>query len=96
MAWQTSMKRAKPLNRGQIVLIAVVRDGNAAHQFHHEIGPAGVGGAGVEDFGDVGVVHHRQGLPLGFEAGDDGRVSIPSLMIFSATRRLTGVFCSAT
>ena len=25
---------------------------------------------GVEHAGDVGVVHHRQGLPLGLEAGD--------------------------
>ena len=27
--------------------------------------------AAVEDAGDVDVVHHRQGLPLGLEAGDD-------------------------
>ncbi len=26
--------------------------------------------AGVEDAGDVGVVHHRERLALGFEAGD--------------------------
>ena len=26
---------------------------------------------GVEDPGDVGVVHHRQGLALGLEPGDD-------------------------
>ena len=31
-----------------------------------------VGGAGVEDPGDVGVVHHGQGLALGLEAGEDG------------------------
>ena len=29
-----------------------------------------VGRAGVEDLGDVRVVHQRQGLPLGLEAGD--------------------------
>jgi hypothetical protein len=28
-------------------------------------------GAGVEYFGDVGVIHDRQRLPLGFETGDD-------------------------
>jgi hypothetical protein len=28
-------------------------------------------GAGVEDLGDGGVVHHGQGLPLGLEAGHD-------------------------
>src|SRR5205085_8145753 len=27
--------------------------------------------AGVENAGDVDVVHHRQGLPFGLEAGDD-------------------------
>ena len=27
--------------------------------------------AGVEHSGDVRVVHHRQGLPLGLEPGDD-------------------------
>ena len=75
-------EETQPLNRRQIVLIAVVRDGNAAHQFHHEVGPAGVGGAGVEDFGDVGVVHHRQGLPLGLEAGHDGSGVHPELNDF--------------
>ena len=50
--------------------VAVLGDGNAVDQFHHEVGPARVGGAGVEDLGDVGVVHQGQGLPLGLEAGD--------------------------
>ena len=27
--------------------------------------------AAVDDLGDVGMVHQRQCLPLGFEAGDD-------------------------
>ena len=30
-----------------------------------------VGGAAVEHLGDVGMVHERQRLPLGLEAGDD-------------------------
>ena len=30
-----------------------------------------VGRAGVEHLGDVRMVHHRQRLPLGLEAGDD-------------------------
>ena len=45
--------------------------GTPVDQLHDEVGPAGVGGAGVEDPGDVGVVHQRQGLALGLEAGDD-------------------------
>jgi hypothetical protein len=32
---------------------------------------ASLGRAGVEDFGDVGMIHQGQGLTLGFEAGDD-------------------------
>ena len=55
----------------QLVLIAVLGDGNAPDQLHHEIRSAGLGGAGVEDAGDVFVLHHRQRLPLGLEARDD-------------------------
>ena len=44
---------------------------DAAHQFHDEVGPAGVGRAGVEHLGDVRMIHHGQRLPLGLEAGDD-------------------------
>ena len=62
----------------------------AAHQFHHEIRPARIGRAGVEHLGDVGMIHHRQRLALRLEARDHRRVSIPSLMILSATRRLDG------
>jgi hypothetical protein len=41
------------------------------------------------------VVHHRQRLPLGLEAGDDLRLSMPGLMTFRATLRRTGWVCSA-
>ena len=34
-------------------------------------GRPGVRRAGVQHLGDVGMVHHRQRLPLGLEAGDD-------------------------
>jgi len=68
MAWQTSMKS---LQRRQIILIAVVRDGNTAHQFHHKIRPPRVGCPRVEHLGDVGMIHHRQRLPLGLKAGHD-------------------------
>ena len=45
-------------------------DRHAFDQLHDEVGPAAVGRAGVEHLGDVRMVHHRQGLPLGLEAGD--------------------------
>ena len=51
--------------------------------------------AGVEDLGDVRMVHQRQRLPLGLEAGDHLRVSMPGLMILRATVRWTGSVCSA-
>ena len=60
----------EPLRNRELVAIAERRDRLAGHQLHHEVGPAGVGGAGVEDPGDVGVIHHRQRLALLLEAGD--------------------------
>ena len=36
-----------------------------------ELGVAKTGDAGIENLRDVRVVHHCQGLPLGFEPGDD-------------------------
>jgi hypothetical protein len=59
-------------------LVAVPGDGQPLDHLHDEIGAATPGlpfirggrGPGVEDFGDVGVVHQRQRLPLGLEPGD--------------------------
>ena len=67
---QTGDEELQPLARRELVLVAVVGDGDAADQFHHEVGPAALGGAGVEHAGDVGMVHQGQRLPLGLEAGD--------------------------
>ena len=53
-----------------MLLVAVLRDRHAFDQLHDEVGPAAVGRAGVEHLGDVRMVHHRQRLPLGLEAGD--------------------------
>ena len=64
------MNSPQPFSRSQVVLVAVVGNRLAADELHHEIGPAGLGGAGVEDLGNVRVVHQGQGLPLGLEAGD--------------------------
>ena len=59
-----SFRQAEP------VLVAVVGERDALDQLHDEERPAAVGGAGVEDPGDVRVVHQRQGLPLGLEPGE--------------------------
>ena len=65
------MNKLEPLVGGELVLVAVLGDPDAAHQFHDEVGPARVGRAGVEHLGDVRMIHQRQRLPLGLEAGDD-------------------------
>ena len=69
-AWQTCTNSSSRCRGVEAVLVAVLRDRHALDQLHHEVRPAGVGHAGVEDLGDVRVVHQRQRLPLGLEAGD--------------------------
>ncbi len=69
MAWHLD-EQIKPFPGGEIGLVAVVGDLDAAHQFHDEEGPARVGRAGVEHPGDIGVVHHRERLPLRLKPGD--------------------------
>src|SRR5206468_4042768 len=61
----------QPVVDRQVVLVAEVRDRNAADQLHDEIRSAAVGRAGIQDAGDVGVVHQRQGLPFHLETGHD-------------------------
>ena len=55
----------------EVILVAIIRDANAANQFHHEVRTAVLGGAGVEHFGDVWMVHDRQRLALRLEASDN-------------------------
>jgi hypothetical protein len=56
--------------RGVRRAVAIVGDRHAGDQLHDEVGAAGVGGASVQDPGDMGMVHHRQRLALGLEPGD--------------------------
>ena len=64
-------EQLQPLARRQVVVVTVLGDRHAVDQLHDEVGPARFRGPGVEDAGDVDMVHHRQGLALGLEAGDD-------------------------
>ena len=67
----TATNRLEPRPERKPLAIAVLVDRDAVDELHHEERPAAVGGAGVEDPRDAGVVHERQGLALGLEAGDD-------------------------
>ena len=71
IAWQTGTNSSSRSFGRQPVPVAVLGDRDAVDQLHDEEGAAGIGGAGVEDPGDVGVVHQGQGLALGLEPGDD-------------------------
>ena len=72
MAWQTWMNRSSRSRVESFVLVAVLGDLHPADQFHDEVRPARFRRAGIEHLRDVRMVHHRQRLPLGFEARDDG------------------------
>ena len=63
-------EQLQPLAGRKLLFIAKLRNRHALDQLHHEVGPARIGGAGVEHLGDIRMVHHRQGLPLGLEPGD--------------------------
>ena len=64
-------KEVQALSSAELFVVAELRYGRALDQFHHEVGSAGVGSAGVVYLGDPRVVHQGQGLSLGFKAGDD-------------------------
>ena len=65
-------EQLQPGPHGQSHAVAVLRDRLALHELHHEERLAGPGRAAVVDAGDVRVVHQRQRLPLGVEAGQHG------------------------
>src|SRR5712664_855428 len=52
------------------MLVAVFRDLDPADEFHDEVWATGFSRPCIENLGDVGVVHQRQCLPLGFKPGD--------------------------
>jgi len=55
----------------QALAVAVLGDGHAGDVLHDEERAPFGRGAGVEDAGHAGVVHHGEGLAFGLEAGDD-------------------------
>ncbi len=57
-------KQRQPGVQVEAIGVAVLGDGDALDQLHHEKWAAIGGRAGVEDAGDIGVLHQRQRLPL--------------------------------
>ncbi len=86
----------QPLFGGQFVGIAIVGDLNATNEFHHKVRATGSGGACVQDLGDVGMIHQRQGLSFGFEASDDFARVHPRLNHLQGHFTTDRCSCSAT
>ena len=55
----------------EVVLLAVLGDGAAFDHLHDEVGGADVRLAGIEDAGDVGMLHDGEGALLDGEAAED-------------------------
>ena len=72
------------------LLVAILGDRHALDQFHDEVGPARSVVPASKTLAIFGMVHQRQRLPLGFEAGDDLARVHARLDELSATGRLTG------
>ena len=64
-------EQPESLEGGELVAAAVIGDGRSSNQLHDEVRPAMVVGSGIEDPGDVRVIHLGEGPPLGLESRDD-------------------------
>ena len=69
-AWQTGTNSSSRSRGDSRCPVAIVGDRHALDQLHHEVGAAASAVAGVEDLGDVGMIHQGQRLPLLLEAGE--------------------------
>ena len=63
-------EQLQPLAGSKLVSVTEVGNRDAVDELHDEVGAAALGGAGVEDLGNVLVIHQRQSLALGLEASD--------------------------
>ena len=63
-------EQLQPLARTESRFVAEFGDRHAADQLHDEVRAARVRRSRIKHLGDVRMIHHRQRLPLGLEAGD--------------------------
>ena len=61
-------EQLQPFAGIKFLLIAEFCDWSSFDQLHHEIGSSRVGRSGIQHFGDIGMIHHGQRLPLGFKS----------------------------
>src|SRR5258705_321691 len=74
MSLRVSMSNPPKLQafgNAQLLCFAILGDARATHQLHHKVRTARLRGAAVEHARDIRMIHHRQGLTLGFETRHD-------------------------
>ena len=87
-AAQIRRKRSRRLVDGELVVVAVLVDGQPLDELHHQVGAAVLGAAAVVEAGDVGVLEAGEDLPLGEEAVERLRaLGSPERMTLTATSR---------
>ena len=67
----------QPFAHVELVLVAEFNQRDPLHQLHREKRHAVRGGAGIEQLGNVRVIHERNGLPFGLETGEDHARAAP-------------------
>ena len=65
------LEQPEPLGDGELALVAVAIDGHALHVLHDEVGQPLLGGAAVQEPGDVGVLQPGEDLPFAPEEAED-------------------------
>ena len=63
-------KQFKSLRGPKPLIVAVLGDGNSANQFHDKIWIPAYSSSGIEDFGNILMIHHGDGLALRLESND--------------------------
>src|SRR5436309_7087055 len=66
-----SYKELDPLPDGELLTLAILGDFEATHELHDEVRAAGIGCCGIEDTGNMRMIHEGEGLALVLEARDD-------------------------
>ena len=66
-------EQLEPIRGDSSLVVAELGERDALHKLHHEVRRTVLGRAGIEQLGDIRVVHDRDRLPLGFEPRQDRR-----------------------
>src|SRR6266478_3288695 len=60
----------EPLPNRELLPVAIIGNAKPFHIFHDEERPSGFGRPTIKDFGNVRMIHQRQGLPFSFKPRD--------------------------